>query len=116
MASLAGSWMALIVGFGGMRARNGCLSFAPKLPGAISRLAFRVLYRGRCVEVEAQGGAATYRLVHGEPLDVRHYGSPLTLGPEPLSFPIAAQPALPRPHQPRGHAPAQRHTRRHGNG
>src|ERR671910_1171965 len=47
MASLAGAWTGLVEGFGGMRARAGRLAFAPRLPSAIGRLAFRVRYRGR---------------------------------------------------------------------
>jgi len=39
MASLAGSWLALVTGPGGMRRRHGTLSFAPRLPERITRLA-----------------------------------------------------------------------------
>jgi alpha,alpha-trehalose phosphorylase len=32
MASLAGSWLAAVAGFGGMRDQEGGLAFAPRLP------------------------------------------------------------------------------------
>ncbi len=32
IASLAGTWTALVAGFGGMRLHNGSLSFAPRSP------------------------------------------------------------------------------------
>ena len=53
MASLAGAWTALVAGFGGMRAQDDTLAFSPRLPGGISRLTFRLRYRGRrlCVAV-----------------------------------------------------------------
>src|SRR2546422_788431 len=35
MASLAGTWLALVVGFSGMRLQHGSLSFAPRLPEAL---------------------------------------------------------------------------------
>ena len=35
MASLAGAWMALVAGFGGMRAGAGSLAFSPRLPGGM---------------------------------------------------------------------------------
>src|SRR5207245_8295288 len=63
MASLAGAWTALVAGFGGMRLLNGSLCFAPRLPDAIGRLAFHILFR-RCrllISVSAQ--EATYSLL-----------------------------------------------------
>ena len=36
MASLAGAWMALICGFGGMRVGEGPLAFNPRLPGGLA--------------------------------------------------------------------------------
>jgi len=42
MASLAGTWIALVAGFGGMRDYEQ-LSFAPRLPDAITRLSFGIL-------------------------------------------------------------------------
>ena len=43
IASLAGAWIAAVAGFGGMRDHGGRLSFAPRLPPALSRLAFGCL-------------------------------------------------------------------------
>jgi alpha,alpha-trehalose phosphorylase len=39
MASLAGGWLGLVCGFGGLRDHDNRLSFAPRLPSKISRLA-----------------------------------------------------------------------------
>ena len=47
IASLAGTWIALVAGFGGMRDHGGGLSFAPRLPPALTRLAFRLCFRER---------------------------------------------------------------------
>ncbi len=46
IASLAGSWLSLVAGFGGMRDHDGQLSFAPRLPSKINRLEFSVHWRG----------------------------------------------------------------------
>ena len=43
IASLAGTWIAAVAGFGGMRDHDGALSFAPRLPQALTRLAFRLV-------------------------------------------------------------------------
>ncbi|HEY9555707.1 MAG TPA: glycosyl hydrolase family 65 protein [Acidimicrobiales bacterium] len=66
MASLAGAWSALVAGFGGMRA-SPSIGFGPRLPTAISRLAFRVCYRGRHLSVTVTAASATYELLDGPP-------------------------------------------------
>ena len=69
MASLAGAWTALVAGFGGMRLQNGSLCFAPRLPDALERLAFHILFRGSRLRIEVSAQDATYRLLeNGSPL------------------------------------------------
>jgi len=109
MASLAGAWIALVAGLGGMRARAGRIGFAPRLPCGLSRLAFRVRYRGRRLKLTATAESATYELLDGPPLAISHHGEALLLGQEPLSCAIPAVVPTPRPHQPAGRAPAPRH-------
>ena len=84
MASLAGAWTALVAGFGGMRAEQGRLSFAPRLPAGIGRLTFRVLYRGSTLVVRTDGDSATYRVRSGPPLEIAHHGEPIEVGEEPV--------------------------------
>ncbi|MGH9111959.1 MAG: glycoside hydrolase family 65 protein, partial [Acidimicrobiales bacterium] len=108
MASLAGAWTGLVEGFGGMRARNGRLAFAPRLPSAIGRLAFRVRYRGRRLAVTVRPEAATYELLEGEPITIGHHGAAVELAGEPVRRPVPAAPRLPRPQQPAGRAPRRR--------
>ena len=62
MASLAGAWTVIVAGFGGLRARAGRLSFAPKVPDGISRLSFNLWYRHRNLCVTATPGQAVYEL------------------------------------------------------
>ena len=47
MAALAGCWIALVAGLAGMRHHDGTLSFAPRLPPQLTRLAFTITLRGR---------------------------------------------------------------------
>ena len=65
IASLAGAWIAAVAGFGGMRDHGGKLTFAPRLPARLERLAFRLLFRGRRLKVEATKTHATYTLLDG---------------------------------------------------
>ena len=109
MASLAGAWTALVAGFGGMRVFNGSLSFAPRLPDALGRIAFHLLFRGCRLRVEVRATEATYRLLAGSPLVVRHHGEELLLREnEAVSRPIPTIQAGPRPTQPAGRAPVPR--------
>ena len=112
IASLAGAWIAAVAGFGGMRDHDGALSFAPRLPERLSRLAFRLTSRGSCIKVDVSHQHASYRLLHGAPLQVTHYGEPLTVSTA-ATLTRAIPPAVSRktPVQPRGRAPARRKSR-----
>ncbi|MDQ1686561.1 MAG: alpha,alpha-trehalose phosphorylase [Frankiaceae bacterium] len=113
MASLAGTWLAMVAGFGGMRDHGGELTFAPRLPGGITRLRFNLLYRDARLRVDVRSDAATYRVDDGgRTLAFSHHGKAveLTAGSE-LTLPIAPLSPQPRPRQPRGREPTRRHTR-----
>ncbi|CQR59954.1 glycoside hydrolase family 65 protein [Streptomyces leeuwenhoekii] len=101
IASLAGTWMALVAGFGGTRREEEHLSFAPRLPEKFSRLAFRLQFRGRCLRVEIGADRATYTLLSGSPLRIRHHGKTLTVnGDGPVTRSIPAPKPRPAPEQP----------------
>jgi alpha,alpha-trehalose phosphorylase len=109
IAALAGTWIALVAGFGGMRHRAGVLEFSPKLPDRLSRLAFTVQVLRRRLRVEVTDAIATYTLVEGAPLEIRHYGQRLTVSDKtPQSCPVPSPPARPEPRQPPGRRPARR--------
>jgi alpha,alpha-trehalose phosphorylase len=112
MASLAGAWLALVAGFGGMRVQNGSLRFSPRLPDELERLAFRLLFQDRRISIEVTATAATYRLLDGPPLTVHHHGEKITLSlDEPCTQFIPPIQAGPRPSQPAGREPARRSVR-----
>ena len=112
LAALAGTWTALVAGFGGLRSHDGSLCFAPRLPEGIVRLAFHLLFRGRRLRVEVRATEATYRLLDGSPLVVRHYGEEILLLVDGVvNLPIPPVQAGPRPTQPPGRAPAARGAR-----
>jgi len=108
MASLAGAWTALVAGFGGFRARHGRVCFAPRLPTGLSRLAFRLRYRGRALAVAVTAAEARYELLGGEPIELVHHGRPFTLGEAPVVLAVPHLDLPPRPSQPPGRAPAPR--------
>jgi alpha,alpha-trehalose phosphorylase len=108
-ASLAGTWIVAVGGFGGMRDHGGKLTFKPRVPPALSRVCFGVSFRGRRLRVEIAQKEATYSLSAGDPLEVTHHGEAITVAAdEPVTRPIPALPPRDAPSQPRGRAPAQR--------
>jgi alpha,alpha-trehalose phosphorylase len=79
MASLAGSVMTIQWGFAGMTWRGGTLGFRPALPKSWVSVTFRMLWRGRLLELEIRQSRVTYTLLQGEPLEICHFGIPFTL-------------------------------------
>ncbi len=108
MASLAGAWIALVGGFGGLRAHADPIAFAPRLPDQISTLAFRLRYQQRKLSVTITARQAQYELLEGDPLPVVHYEEQFTLGKEPVVREIQPVKAGPRPAQPPGRQPYSR--------
>jgi alpha,alpha-trehalose phosphorylase len=108
IASLAGAAIALVAGFGGARDHDGELTFAPRLPARVERLAFRFLFRGRRLMVEVTKKEATYRLLEGDALAIRHHGAQITISTKPVTRAIPLSAERPPPRQPDGRAPRRR--------
>jgi alpha,alpha-trehalose phosphorylase len=109
IASLAGAWLALVCGFGGMRHSGGRLSFAPVLPQGLTRLAFRVMIKGYSLKVQVTPNSTRYELTGGEPLAISHHGEQLLIGPDhPQQRPNPRPAVRPRPGQPPGREPVRR--------
>jgi maltose phosphorylase len=49
--SMAGTWMSVVQGFGGMRVRDGKLSFDPFIPGHWNSFSFKVMFRGALLNI-----------------------------------------------------------------
>jgi alpha,alpha-trehalose phosphorylase len=108
IAALAGSWIAAVAGFGGLRDHDGAISFAPHLPKALTRLAFRLCLPGRRLLVEVRPRLANYSLT-GPALDIAHHGQPVTLTEDAaVSLPIPPPRRLKAPEQPHGRKPGRR--------
>ncbi len=109
IASLAGTWLALVAGFGGMRDHHGQLSFMPQLPEGIDRLAFTVRWQDARVRVVIRPDEATYTTdaAEGAQLRLLHHGEPFTVGADaPITLAIAKiEPLTAPPRQPVGREP-----------
>jgi maltose phosphorylase len=52
ITSMAGTWMSIVEGFGGMRVKNNQLHFEPKIPKEWKAYSFKVNFRNAIVKVE----------------------------------------------------------------
>ena len=107
IASLAGAWIALVFGLGGLRQDGDTLSFAPRLPPGLSRLRFTVRQRDSRLRVTITGDTARYE-VHGpDDLTIVHHGRTVHLA-SPQELPIPPAPRVHPSQQPPGRAPRRR--------
>ncbi|WP_432564853.1 glycoside hydrolase family 65 protein [Kineococcus sp. SYSU DK003] len=113
IASLAGAWLALVAGYGGMRDADGQLCFTPRLPEGLRGLRFRTRHRGSCLEVSVTQDEAHYAVVEGGPVQTHHHGQEFTVdrdNPVVLAIPPLEEETRnrPQPEQPRGRGPRRR--------
>jgi trehalose/maltose hydrolase-like predicted phosphorylase len=113
MASLAGAWIALVSGFGGLRDHGGQLKFDPALPVGITKLCFSIRWRGVRLRVSVDHREVVYSLHEGDKGEIafRHDGEDVVVTDSaPVTRPVKPRrPLLPAPPQPIGREPAQRH-------
>ncbi|MDD7795280.1 family 65 glycosyl hydrolase domain-containing protein [Clostridium sp. 'White wine YQ'] len=79
ITSMAGTWMSIVQGFGGMRITDGIPSFKPFIPDQWIKYSFRVLFRERVLSIEVSKGKTLVTLEKGNPLKVLLYDSEIEL-------------------------------------
>jgi alpha,alpha-trehalose phosphorylase len=85
VASAGGTWMAVVYGFARYRWRTG--DFAPMLPTRARRLRIPLQIQGSLLDLDITENEVTYALRSGQPLTLRHYGTPFTAATgTPMSF------------------------------
>jgi maltose phosphorylase len=80
ITSMAGTWMSIVEGFGGMRVRNNQLHFEPKIPTEWKGYSFKVNFRNAIVKAEVnqygtnvsiEGNSDVEVFVNGESLLIK---------------------------------------------
>ncbi len=109
IASLAGTWLAVVAGFGGMRDYGGRLSFHPQLPPGWTRLRFRLVWHGARLKVDVGPDEVTYSVTQApdEGIEIWDCDEALLLKEDaPMTRPVQRiEPTTPRPSQPPGREP-----------
>ena len=70
ITSMAGTWMSVIKGFGGMRIRNGQLHLNPFLPDKWKSFSFRLEFRERVIKVKVSTSGVQTVLESGKPIEI----------------------------------------------
>ena len=71
VANLGGSWLTIVSGFGGLRVKDGLLTIDNHLPDQWDKLAIRIKYQGRLLEIVYRKDATEIHIIHGEPLPIK---------------------------------------------
>ncbi len=79
ITSMAGTWMSVVKGFGGMRIKNGKLYFDPFTPDQWKSYSFRIEFRGRVIKVKISKQKVETLLESGEPIEIVMSGKPVKL-------------------------------------
>jgi maltose phosphorylase len=70
ITSMAGTWMSVVKGFGGMRLKEGTLAFNPFIPEQWKSYSFRLEFRGRVIKIKISKDGTDTMLESGEPLEI----------------------------------------------
>jgi len=79
IANMAGAWLCVVHGFGGLRVDAHQVHFSPMLPPGWTSYRFQLRIKGQHVQVTVNPDLTTYELVEGEGLTVHHDGQELKL-------------------------------------
>jgi alpha,alpha-trehalose phosphorylase len=89
IASMGGTWMAVVYGIAGFRDYDGRFTFRTRLPKQVATLELSLTLRGQLLGVRLTQDSATYTLREGEELVIHHHDEEIRLDPE---NPIAVRP------------------------
>lgn len=78
-ANMAGTWMCIVNGFGGVKIYEDKLEINPCIPQQWNKYSFRITYRNRIIEVLVDKQGASYKLLEGESIDIVSKGETIVL-------------------------------------
>ena len=81
ITSMAGTWMSIVEGFGGLRIKNNTLSFEPKIPEQWESYAFKVNFRGQILKVNVSKEKTEFELQGYKGLEIYLDGEMVEINP-----------------------------------
>ncbi|GAA4246072.1 glycoside hydrolase family 65 protein [Winogradskyella damuponensis] len=81
ITSMAGTWMSIVEGFGGMRVKNDTLSFEPKIPKQWEAYSFKVNFRHQIITVSVSQNETQFILEGDKDLTIYVDGKEVAISP-----------------------------------
>jgi maltose phosphorylase len=81
ITSMAGTWMSIVEGFGGMRVKDDTLHFEPRIPKQWNGYSFKINFRNQVLKVSVHPGEIRFNLEGSIALTVFVNGAAVTVQP-----------------------------------
>ncbi|GGE21896.1 glycoside hydrolase family 65 protein [Psychroflexus salis] len=85
ITSMAGTWMSIVEGFGGMRVKDNQLHFAPKIPTQWNSYSFKVNFRNQILTIQVSKSGVDFKLEGADQFEVFVDGKARTVKAEAVS-------------------------------
>jgi len=84
ITSMAGTWMSIVEGFGGMRVKNNCLHFEPRIPKEWNGYSFKINFRNQILKVTVHQNETKFTLEGDSAISVYVNGKEVLVEPNSL--------------------------------
>jgi maltose phosphorylase len=84
ITSMAGTWMSIVEGFGGMRVKDDTLHFEPRIPEQWEGYSFKINFRNQVLKISIHPGETKFTLEGTHALTVYVNGKAVTVEPNKL--------------------------------
>ncbi|MEC4049161.1 glycoside hydrolase family 65 protein [Flavobacterium sp. SUN046] len=84
ITSMAGTWMSIVEGFGGMRVKNDTLHFEPRIPKEWEAYSFKINFRNQILKIAVHQNETTFSLEGDKEITVFVNGKELIVAPNSL--------------------------------
>ena len=84
ITSMAGTWMSIVEGFGGLRVKNDSLHFSPKIPKEWKGYSFKINFRNQILKVSINHNDTQFSLEGSKELNVFVNGTSVLVEPNSL--------------------------------
>jgi maltose phosphorylase len=84
ITSMAGTWMSIVEGFGGMRVKENALHFAPKIPKEWKGYSFKINFRNQILKVAVHQNETKFSIDGGKEITVYVNGNAVLVEPNSL--------------------------------
>ncbi len=81
ITSMAGTWMSIVEGFGGMRVKDNTLHFAPKIPKEWEGYSFKINFRNQILKVATNHNQTTFSVDGTKELKIMVNGEAVVVSP-----------------------------------